>query len=162
MKMISYIRNVLADIDAPSMFLKDEHPGFLLSLMIISSYVIQADGKIMHSELEYLRGFLTENYGVEKKEKYIELLLKLFEESKKYSHEEWIMRIKECAVEINDYTTEEQRMLLMSFLIKIVKADKRVDYVEVQSLRNIAEWLRVDLMLSEKIENLQAEEIWKM
>lgn len=160
--MISYIRNVLADIDAPSTFLKDEHPGFLLSLMIISSYVIQADGKIMHSELEYLRGFLTENYGVEKKEKYIELLLKLFDESKKYSHEEWIMRIKECAVEINDYTTEEQRMLLMSFLIKIVKADKRVDYAEVQSLRNIAEWLRVDLMLSEKIENLQAEEIWKM
>lgn len=160
--MISYIRNVLADIDAPSTFLKDEHPGFLLSLMIISSYVIQADGRIMHSELEYLRGFLTENYGVEKKEKYIELLLKLFEESKKYSHEDWIMRIKECAVEINDYTTEEQRMLLMSFLIKIVKADKRVDYAEVQSLRNIAEWLRVDLMLSEKIENLQAEEIWKM
>ena len=160
--MISYIRNVLADIDAPSTFLKDEHPGFLLSLMIISSYVIQADGRIMHSELEYLRGFLTESYGVEKKEKYIELLLKLFEESKKYSHEEWIIRIKECVVEINDYTTEEQRMLLMSFLIKIVKADKRVDYAEVQSLRNIAEWLRVDLMLSEKIENLQAEEIWKM
>lgn len=153
---------MMADIDAPSSFLKDEHPGFLLSLIIISSYVIQADGKIMHSELEYLRGFLTENYGVEKKEKYIELLLKLFEESKKYSLEDWIMRIRECTIEINDYTTEEQRMLLMSFLIKIVKADKKVDYSEVQSLRNIAEWLRVDLMLSEKIENLQAEVIWKM
>lgn len=153
---------MMVEIDAPSLFLKDEHPGFLLSLMIISSYVIQADGKIMHSELEYLRGFLAENYGVEKKEKYIKLLLRLFEESKKYSHEEWIMRIKECASELNDYTTEEQRMLLMLFLIKIVKADKEIDYLEVQSLRNVAEWLRVDLMLSEKIDNLQAEEIWKM
>jgi DnaJ like chaperone protein len=153
---------MMVEIDAPSLFLKDEHPGFLLSLMIISSYVIQADGKIMHSELEYLRGFLAENYGVEKKEKYIKLLLRLFEESKKYSHEEWIMRIKECAVEISDYTTEEQRMLLMSFLIKIVKADKKVDYTEVQSLRDIAEWLKVDLALSEKIDNLQAEAIWKM
>lgn len=160
--MISYIRNVLVDIDAPSTFLKDEHPGFLLSLMIISSYVIQADGKIMHSELEYLRGFLTENYGVEKKEKYISLLLSLFEESKKHSHDEWVSKIKECANELNDYTTEEQRMLLMLFLIKIVKADKKVDFTEVQTLRNVAEWLRVDLMLSEKIDNLQAEEIWKM
>ena len=160
--MISYIRNMMADIDAPPSFLKDEHPGFLLSLMIISSYVIQADGKIMHSELEYLRGFLLENYGPEKKEKYVELLLKLFEESKKYSHDDWILRIKECANELNDYTTEEQRMLLMSFLIKIVKADKKVEYTEVQSLRNIAEWLRVDLMLSEKINNLQAEQIWRM
>ena len=152
---------MLADIDAPSIFLKDEHPGFLLSLMIISSYVIQADGKIMHSELEYLRGFLFDNYGPEKKEKYIELLLKLFEESKKYTHEEWESKIKKCAVEISDYTTEEQRMLLLSFLIKIVKADKKVDYTEVQSLRNIAEWLKVDIAASEKIENLKTEEVWK-
>lgn len=159
--MISYIRNMMSDIDAPSMFLKDEHPGFLLSLMIISSYVIQTDGKIMHSELEYLRGFLAENYGIEKKEKYIGLLLKLFEESKKYFHDDWILRIKECAIEMNDYTTEEQRMLLMSFLIKIVKADKSVDYSEVQSLRNVAEWLTVDIALSEKIENLKVEEVWK-
>jgi len=159
--MISYIRNMMADIDAPSIFLKDEHPGFLLSLMIISSYIIQADGKIMHSELEFLRGFLTENYGVEKKEKYINLLLNIFEESKKYTYEEWGSKIKECANELNDYTTEEQRMLLMSFLIKIVKADKKVEYSEVQSLRNIAEWLRVELMLSEKMENLKVEEVWK-
>ena len=153
---------MMAEIDAPSLIMKDEHPGFLLSLMIISSYVIQADGRIMHSELEYLRGFLLENYGPEKKEKYIDLLLRLFEESKKYSHEEWIIRIKECANELNDYTTDEQRMLLMSFLIKIVKADKEIEYLEVQSLRNVAEWLSVDLMLSEKIDNLQAEEIWRM
>ncbi len=159
--MISYIRNMMADIDAPSISLRDEHPGFLLSLMLISSYVIQADGKIMHSELEFLRGFLTENYGIEKKEKYIGLLLNLFEESKKYSHEKWASKIQECANELNDYTTEEQRMLLVSFLIKIVRADKKVDYTEVQSLQNIAEWLNVDFALSEKIENLKAEEIWR-
>ena len=65
--MRNYIRKMMSDIDAPSQILKDEHPGFLLSLMIVSSYVIQADGKIMHSELEFLRGFLEENYGIEKK-----------------------------------------------------------------------------------------------
>ena len=160
--MISYINNMLVDINAPSTILKGEHPGFLLSLMIISSYVIQADGKIMHSELEFLRGFLLENYGLEKKEKYIGLLLNLFEESKKYSHDEWTQKIKECTIELNDYTTERQRMLLLSFLIKIVKEDKKVDCSEVQALHDIAEWLRVDLALSERIENLKAEEEWKM
>ena len=158
--MNTYIKNMMADIDAPSIILKDEHPGFLLSLMIISSYVIQADGKIMHSELEFLRGFLAENYGIEKKEKYIGLLLKLFEESKKYSHEEWASKIRECTMELNDITTETQRVLLMSFLIKIVKADKKVDYSEVQTLRDIAGWLSVDVAVSERIDNLKAEEIW--
>ena len=160
MKMNNYISKIMAEIDAPSSILKDEHPGFLLSLMIISSYVIQADGKIMHSELEYLRGFLTENYGIEKKEKYIELLLKLFEESKKYSHEEWVSRIKDCTIELNDYTNVDQRMLIMSFLIKIVKADKKIEVTEIQALRDVAEWLRVDIALSERIDNLKIEEVW--
>lgn len=150
----------MSDIDAPSQILKDEHPGFLLSLMIVSSYVIQADGKIMHSELEFLRGFLEENYGIEKKERYIGLLLNLFEESKKYSYDEWRAKIKGCTQELSGYTTEEQRILLVSFLIKIVKANKKIEYAEVQTLRDIAEWLRVDLMLSERIDNLKAEEVW--
>ena len=158
--MISYIKNMMAEIDAPSQILKDEHPGFLLSLMIVSSYVIQADGKIMHSEMEFLRGFLEEHFGVEKKEKYIGLLLNLFEESKKYSSDEWKAKIKECTQELSGYTTEDQRMLLVSFLIKIVKADKKIEYTEVQTLHDVAGWLRVDLMLSERIDNLKAEEVW--
>ena len=158
--MRNSIRKMMSDIDAPSQILKDEHPGFLLSLMIVSSYVIQADGKIMHSELEFLRGFLEENYGIEKKEKYIGLLLNLFEESKKYSSDEWKAKIKECTQDLDGYTTEEQRMFLVSFLIKIVKADKKNEFSEVQALRDVAEWLRVDLMLSGRIDNLKAEEIW--
>ena len=51
-------------------------------------------------------------------------------------------------------------MLLVSFLIKIVKADKKIEYTEVQTLHDVAGWLRVDLMLSERIDNLKAEEIW--
>jgi DnaJ like chaperone protein len=149
----------MSEIDAPSAILRDEHPGFLLSLMIISSYVIQADGKIMHSELEYLRGFLAENYGTEKKEKYIGLLLKLFEESKNYSHDAWVLKIKECMIELCGYTTEEQRTLLMSFLIKIVQADKKIEITEIQALRDVAGWLRIDIALSEII-NLRIEEVW--
>ena len=160
MTTINYIRKMLEDINETSAFLKDEHPGFLLSLMILSSYVIQADGKIMHSELEFLRGFLMENYGLEKKDKYIGLLLNLFEESKKFPHEEWGSKIKECAQELYGYTTEEQRMLLMSFLIKIVKADKKEEYSEFQTLRDIAEWLRVDIDLSERMDNLKVETVW--
>ena len=155
-----FIDTLLKDIDYQSIILPKEHDGFLLSLMVISSYIIQTDGKIMHSELEYLRGFLAENYGIEKKEKYIGLLLKLFEESKKYPREEWVSKIKECTIELTHYTTEEQRMLLMSFLIKIVKADKKVEYLEIQALKDVTMWLQVDIALTERIDNLKIGEVW--
>ena len=160
MNMKSYIHTMLSEIDATSTIMKDEHPGFLLTLMIISSYIIQADGKIMHFELEFLRDFLEKHYGTEKKAKYIDILLKLFDESKKYSHDDWASKIKECTLELNIYTTEEQRLLLMSYLIKIAKTDNSIDYKEVQSLRDIAEWLRVNLEMSEQLDNLKIEEVW--
>lgn len=37
--------------------------SFLFSMLVLSSYVIKADGKIMHSEMEYVRQFLRQNFG---------------------------------------------------------------------------------------------------
>ena len=36
--------------------------GFLFSLMVLSAHIIQADGKIMHSEMELVRNFLRANF----------------------------------------------------------------------------------------------------
>lgn len=38
--------------------------SFLFSMLVLSSYVIKADGKIMHSEMEYVRQFLRQNLSL--------------------------------------------------------------------------------------------------
>ena len=37
--------------------------GFLFALMVLSTHIMQADGKIMHSEMECLRRFLRQSFG---------------------------------------------------------------------------------------------------
>ena len=37
--------------------------SFMFSLLVLSSYIITADGKIMHSEMELVRRFLRQNFG---------------------------------------------------------------------------------------------------
>ena len=37
--------------------------SFLFSLLVLASYIIKADGKIMHSEMELVRKFLRTNFG---------------------------------------------------------------------------------------------------
>ena len=37
--------------------------GFLFSLLVLSSYIIKADGRVMHSEMEVVRRFLRQNFG---------------------------------------------------------------------------------------------------
>ena len=40
-----------------------ERNSFMFSLLVLSSYIINADGKIMHSEMEMVRRFLRQNFG---------------------------------------------------------------------------------------------------
>ena len=37
--------------------------SFLFSLLVLASYVIKADGKVMHSEMETVRNMLRQNFG---------------------------------------------------------------------------------------------------
>ena len=39
--------------------------SFIFSLLVLASYIIRADGKIMHSEMELVRQFLRTNFGEE-------------------------------------------------------------------------------------------------
>ncbi|MBS5614938.1 MAG: TerB family tellurite resistance protein, partial [Prevotella buccalis] len=36
---------------------------FLFSILALASYVIRADGKVMHSEMQTVRNFLRQNFG---------------------------------------------------------------------------------------------------
>ncbi len=37
--------------------------SFMFSLLALASYIIRADGKVMHSEMEYVRQMLRNNFG---------------------------------------------------------------------------------------------------
>lgn len=37
--------------------------SFLFSMLVLASYIIRADGKVMHSEMEFVRQFLRQNFG---------------------------------------------------------------------------------------------------
>ena len=53
--------------------------GFLFSLMVLSAHIIQADGKIMHSEMELVRTFLRNSFGENAVAQGNEILHKLFD-----------------------------------------------------------------------------------
>lgn len=42
-----------------------ERNSFLFSLLVMASYIIKADGKVMHSEMEFVRQFLRQNFGMQ-------------------------------------------------------------------------------------------------
>ena len=115
-----------------------ERHGFLFSLMVLSAHIIQADGKIMHSEMELVRTFLRNSFGENAVSQGNDILLKLFEYRKLKGETVWNQQIRSSCQEMARSMPEEYRIQLIAFLAQIAKVDGRVDSVEVDALKDIA------------------------
>lgn len=114
-----------------------ERNSFMFSLLVLASYIINADGKIMHSEMELVRRFLRQNFGERAKEQGEEILLKLFEQQKRMGMEAYRSVIQDSCHQIRANMMYEQRLQLFDFLIMIAQADGIVVQTEVQALKEM-------------------------
>lgn len=121
-----------------------ERNGFLFSLMLLSAHIIQADGKIMHSEMEHVRRVLRASYGEGAVEQGNQILHRLFDRRKQIGDSEWNNLIRQACREISTVMSLEQRLQLVAFLCDIAKADGKVDPSEVEQLRLLAQYLGIN------------------
>ena len=115
--------------------------SFLFSLLVMASYIIKADGKVMHSEMEFVRQFLRVNFGEAAVSEGNQILLNLFEQRKQMDAKNpsaFKNTIYECGVQIKQNMTYEQRLLLLSFLAKIAQSDGSVCQAEIDALKEVS------------------------
>ena len=112
-----------------------ERNSFMFSLLVLSSYIINADGKIMHSEMEMVRRFLRQNFGEAAKQQGEEILLKLFEQQKQMGMQQYRSVIQDSCHQIRANMMYEQRLQLLNFLVMIAQADGVVNSQEIQALK---------------------------
>ena len=117
--------------------------SFLFSMLVLASYIIRADGKVMHSEMEFVRQFLRQNFGYEAERQGEEILLKLFEEQKRQGTATFRETIRKACVEINLNMNYSMRLQLLDFLVMIAQADGRVTNDELAALREVGSYLRI-------------------
>lgn len=133
---------------------EDGRTRFIQALSILMAHIIQADGKIMHSEMELARRFLRESFGEQGAQLGNEMLLKLFEFRKQKGEASWDLQIRESCRLMCRNMEPEHRLHLMAFLCEIAKADGRIDETEVTALREIAAKLSLDPNVVEQMLHL--------
>ena len=138
---------------------EEQRNSFMFSLMVLSSYVIKADGKIMHSEMEMVRNFLQSSFGMDARNQGEQIMLRLFEEQKRQGRIQFKNTVAQCSEQIAMNMEYSQRLQLVSFLLAIAQADGRIDPTEIMAIRECAQWMRmqpgdVDSMLNLKGDTL--------
>ncbi|GJG35276.1 DnaJ domain-containing protein [Prevotella lacticifex] len=117
--------------------------SFLISMLVLASYIIKADGRIMHSEMEFVRQFLRQNFGSEAVDQGNEILLKLFDEQKHLSPSQIKEAIRKACVDMNLHMDYSTRLQLLNFLVLIALADGTLSPEEVTAIREVGIYLNI-------------------
>ena len=109
---------------------------FEVSLLILASIVIKADGKQDQRELDYVRMQFVNMYGKERANH----AFKLFKEINKQQH----ISTRQVCLQIRQMMEHASRLQLIHFLFGIAKADAAVTEDEVYQIYTIARYLGIN------------------
>lgn len=102
---------------------------FALSMVVLSAAVMQADARVLKSELDYVKQFFRTNFGQAQAE---QLTLALREALKNP------VDVRGVCMQIRAHMPHAKRLLLLQYLYGIAQADGNVDPREVELIRRMA------------------------
>jgi len=116
---------------------------FEVSLLVLASVVIKADGKQDQREMDFVRAQFVQMYGRERANQ----AFKLFKEISKQTN----IPTRQVCLQIRQMMDHASRLQLLHFLFGIAKSDNHVDESEVKVIASIASYLGVSVKDFESI-----------
>ena len=125
----------------------DQQKAYELSLLILSSLVIKSDGKILKAELEYVKQFFVNTFGVQKANKYFEVFNKLNKQSLS-------SQLRPVCQQLNSCINHSSRLQIIHFLFGISASDNEVHPSEIELINKIAGYLNISQYDFESIQSM--------
>ena len=108
---------------------------FEISLLILASVVIKADGKVDQRELNFVRSQFVGMYGKDRANNAFKLFKGIIKKE---------VSAHQVCVQIRQHMPHASRLQLLHFLFGIAKADQHVAGSEVNEIRKIAGYLNIN------------------
>lgn len=107
---------------------------FRISLLILSAAIIKADGKVLQSELEYVRTFFVSRFGVEKANESMRIFNKLNKQE---------ISVEKISKQIKIFMDYPSRLQLLHYLFGVAQADGSIAQPEMNLIERIAGYLDI-------------------
>ncbi len=125
-------------------------PGdFRISLLILSAAVMKADGKQLKSELDYIKAFFVQNFGVEQTQHYMRAFRDILNQD---------IPLRDVCFQIRSHMDLHSRLQLLHFLFGIALADGQAHPREVKVIEDISQWLNINQYDFVSIKNMFVKE----
>jgi len=103
--------------------------SFVASILVLTAAVMKADGRVMRSELDYVKRFLVRNFGEDSANEAVQMLRNVLKQQ---------IPLEAVCAQIRQNLDYPARLELVHFLLGVSKADGRVDQSEIKIIKQIA------------------------
>ena len=108
---------------------------FAASLLVLSAAVMKADGKLLKSELEYIKSFVYQQFGAEKASYFMLDLREILKQD---------IPIRAVSIQIREHLNHSSRLHLFHYLWGIAAADGQIHHNEELLLKKIASYFYIN------------------
>ena len=123
---------------------------FNVSLLLLTAAVMKGDGKVLRSELDYVKKFLVANYGEANTQQLLIALKELLQKE---------IPLRDVCLQIRQFMPEAQRVQLLHYLFGISAADGDVHPREILIIQTISDYLGVDKADYESIKAMHYRDV---
>jgi DnaJ like chaperone protein len=103
--------------------------GYVMSLLVLIAAVMKADGKVMRSELDFVKEFLRQNFGEESSQEALKILKDLLNQT---------IPVTDVCQQIRMNMHHSARLQMVHFLFGLAKADQLVSSDELKLIEHIS------------------------
>ena len=103
--------------------------GYVMSLLVLIAAVMKADGRVMKSELEYVKLFLRQNFGEDSANEAVRILKDLLNQT---------IPVTDVCRQIRLNMHHSARLQMVHFLFGLAQADKMVSQEELKLIEHIS------------------------
>jgi DnaJ like chaperone protein len=118
----------------PRVFSGTTHGDFTMSLLTLTAAVMKADGRIMKSELEYVRQYFSKSFGPAASQEAMLYLRDLLKQE---------IPLRDVCHQIKNRLDHSSRLQLLHFLYGVSKADGKVHPREIEIIEKIAGYMGI-------------------
>ncbi|NOQ24499.1 MAG: DnaJ domain-containing protein [Bacteroidales bacterium] len=119
--------------------------GFAMTLLVLVAAVMKADGRILKSELEYVKKYFIQSYGEESAVEAIKMLRDILNQD---------ISIQAVGIQIKLNLDYASRLQLLHLLFGVAQADGQVDLSELNTIAQIAGYMNVNSKDFESIKSM--------
>lgn len=138
----SFAEDSFKQQDSTGRRVSGQRNSFILSLLVLSTAVMKADGRVLRSELDFVKDFLRKNFGEQGEKEGVQILKDLYKKE---------VNIREVSGQIAANMNHSQRLQLLHYLVALAMADGAVNSAELKILRDISAALRIPYNDSESV-----------